>query len=167
MSGGPDRGPETRRSMDEPGARSRPPPWRFVVVVLLLLVALSEASAAGNAWDDGTSASLTLHAATLQAPTQVTTSPGLCLLAVADAVVVTWVPSTTPGVAGYEVLRATQLAGPYSVIGTVTGGTATTYTNTPLPFSTTYYYVVRSVAALWRSGATAAVSRRTRSSVCL
>jgi hypothetical protein len=52
------------------------------------------------------------------------------------------------------------------VIGTVTGGTATTYTHSPLPFSTTYYYVVRSMAALWRSGETAPVSLRTRSSLC-
>lgn len=89
------------------------------------------------------------------------------MLALGDAVVVTWVPSTSPGVARYEVLRATQLAGPYSVIGTVTGGTATSYTDAPLPFFTTYYYVIRSVAALWRSEETAPVSQRTRSSLCL
>jgi hypothetical protein len=167
VSGGPAREAGTRRSMGEPGARSRPTPWRLVLAVLLLLVPLSEASAAWNGWADGTAASLTLHAATLQPPTEVTTSRGLCVLGVADAVVVTWVPSTTPGVAGYEVLRAAQLAGPYSVIGTVTGRTATTYTDTTLPFNTTYYYVVRSLVALWRSDETAAVSRRTRSSLCL
>ena len=75
--------------------------------------------------------------------------------------------STTAAVTGYEILRATSEAGPYSLIGTVTGRTVETYTDTPLSFATTYHYVMRSIKENWRSVETVPVSRTTRSSNCL
>jgi hypothetical protein len=120
-----------------------------------------------GAFGDEVSAALSLSTATLEAPTLVTAAPGTCVGGVGDAIVVNWTAPTTPAVAGYEVLRATTSAGPYSPVTTLTGRAVETYTDTPLSFATTYHYVLRSLNAEWRSAETVPVSRTTRSPSCL
>ena len=134
--------------------------------VVLFVAVFGTSTAAWGAFTDQASGSLTLQTATLQPPTQVTTARGLCVIGLADAIVVSWLPSPTPGVDGYEVLRATAATGPYAPVGTTTTGVHT-YTDSSLPFSTTFYYVVRSFTHSWRSPDTAPVSRKTAAGLCL
>jgi hypothetical protein len=123
--------------------------------------------AAWAAFGDEASAALTLRTATLEPPTLVTSSAGTCAAGVGDAIALSWTASTTLAVTGYEILRATASAGPYSPVGTVSGRTLETYTDAPLSFATTYHYVLRSIEENWRSVQTAPVSGTTRSSNCI
>ncbi len=115
---------------------------------------------------DEDSASLSVSTATLQPPTAADTSPGACTEA-GDATVVTWTRSSSSQVAGYEILRSTVGGGPYSPVGIAAGQATESYTDSPLAFSTTYYYVIRATREGWRSVNTAEVSRTTRSSLCV
>jgi hypothetical protein len=58
----------------------------------------------------------------------------------------TWTASSSPNVAGYNVYRATVLAGPYARVNTdrVVG---TTYTDSNIQAGVTYYYLARAVDA--------------------
>ncbi len=118
------------------------------------------------AFADRDTASLSVSTATLQPPTAPGTAPGVCTLA-GDAIVVTWTRSASPQVSGYEILRSTAAAGPFSTIATAPGYTTESYTDSPLAFSTTYYYVVRAIRNNWRSATTSPVSRTTRSLLCV
>lgn len=137
-----------------------------VLAVGALVVCLFEATVASALFTDRTTAELTLRTATLEPPTSVAAAAGTCTAGVSDAIVLSWTASVTTSVTGYEILRATASAGPYSSIGTVTGRTVQTYTDTPLAFATTYHYVIRSIKESWRSVQTAPVSLTTRSSQC-
>ncbi len=68
---------------------------------------------------------------------------------------------------GYEILRSATADGPYLPVGVAAGQATESYTDAPLTFSTTYYYVIRAVRGNWRSVNTAEVSRTTRSALCL
>lgn len=115
---------------------------------------------------DQDSASLPVSTATLQPPTAAATSPGVCTEA-GDATIVTWTPSSSTQVTGYEILRSTVAGGPYSAVAIAPGQTTETYTDSPLAFSTTYHYAIRAVRDTWASVNTAEVSRTTRSSLCV
>ncbi len=65
----------------------------------------------------------------------------------------TWLPVT--GATGYSVLRATSSGGPYTAVGTPT---ATTFANTGLSASTTYYYVVKATIGPVSSAVSSEVS---------
>ena len=121
--------------------------WRLLAwAACALLVSLSGMTAAAwGAFSDQASAALDVRAATLEPPTLASTEAGACTAGVSDAIVLKWTASTTAAVTGYEILRATAEAGPYSPIGTVTGRTVESYTDTPLSFATTYHYVLRSI----------------------
>lgn len=139
----------------------------MVLVSLVLVVFLSEATTAAWAvFVDKDSAALTVHTATLQPPTSVAAAPGTCTAGGSDSIVLSWTASATAAVTAYEVLRASASAGPYSPVATVVGRTVQTYTDAPLPFATTYYYVIRSIKERWRSAQTAPVPGTTRSSLC-
>ncbi len=156
--------------MDErPRFHHAPRSWRLVAwAACAFVVSLAGMTAAAwGAFSDQASAALDVRSATLDPPTLVSTEPGACTVGVSDSIVLNWTASATAAVTGYEILRATAEAGPYSPIGTVTGRTVETYTDTPLSFATTYHYVLRSTKENWRSVETAAVSRTTRSSNCM
>ena len=124
-------------------------------------------AAAWGAFEDQVSAAMTLRTATLEPPTLVTAAAGTCVAGVRDAIVLDWTASTTADITGYEILRATASAGPYSPVATVTGREVQTYTDTSVSFATTYHYVLRSIAGNWLSVQTAPTSRATRSPQCL
>jgi hypothetical protein len=62
-------------------------------------------------------------------------------------VILSWTPSTTPGVAGYNVFRGTAAAGESATPLNSTPIDGTTYTDENVTAGTTYYYVVTAVAA--------------------
>ena len=64
-------------------------------------------------------------------------------------VTLTWTPSTSSIVTGYDVLRSTTSGSGYSVVSSVTPRTATTTTNAP--GTGTFSYVLQSVFQSWRS----------------
>lgn len=139
----------------------------LLTAVGVAVAVVGRSSTAGAEFSDSASASLRLSTATLQPPTMPATSPGTCVRAVADTVVVTWTRSVSAGVDGYEILRSTVVTGPYAVVGTVQGNGAQTYTDTSLPFLRTFYYQVRGVRAEWRTDVTSVVSRATRTQGCV
>lgn len=51
--------------------------------------------------------------------------------------------TAVPGANGYQVYRATSSTGTYSLVTTLTSGTAASYTNTGLTCGSTYYYKIR------------------------
>jgi hypothetical protein len=140
-----------------------------------ILVSMAFAGAAGNlaglgtyaSWIGSTSATGSISTGTLAAPTNPATAAGTCSPFVGDRTVVSWTPTSSTWAGGYEVLRSTTSGGTYSVLATVTGQGAMSYTDGPLPFSTTYYYVVRATKSNWRSAQTAQVQRTTKSGACI
>lgn len=69
---------------------------------------------------------------------------GTCIAYNTHAVTINWTASTSPGIAGYDVFRATNPSGPYTQINSslVTG---TTFKDTSVTAGITYYYVATAV----------------------
>ena len=111
-------------------------------------------------------ATATYTSATLAAPTNPATAAGTCSTVTGDQITVTWTATASTWADGYEIRRSVVSGGPYTVVGTVSGRTTTSFTNGSLLFSTTYYYVVRSTKGAWRSADAAQVSRTTRTALC-
>ena len=61
----------------------------------------------------------------------------------------TWTPTVSSVATGYSVLRGSVNGGPYSVVASVTPGSASSTTNAPGPG--TWYYVLQSVYGSWTS----------------
>lgn len=157
------------RSLAAPRARWRPGPLlqRTAAVGAVGVLVVAVPTVAHAAWTDGAVASADYASDTLAAPTNPSTAAGTCVIAVSDQIVVQWTPTSSTWAGGYEIRRSTVDGGPYSVVGTVSGQETSSYTDGPLPFSTTYYYVVAATKGNWRSPDTSQVSRTTRSTVCL
>lgn len=66
-------------------------------------------------------------------------------------VTLTWTPTVSAGVEGYDVLRSATSGSGYVVVSSVTPRTASTTTNNPR--AGTWYYVLRSSLSNWRSTA--------------
>ncbi len=98
-------------------------------------------------------AASSMTADVLDPPANVTCTGGLlvCTLSLIAKPVLSWTATPDPYAIGYRVLRSTALGGPYTQIGTVSGRTTTTYTDTTVSALTTYFYVIRSEAAIWIS----------------
>jgi hypothetical protein len=64
-------------------------------------------------------------------------------------VTLTWTPTSSTAVTGYDVLRSATSGSGYGVVSSVTPWTATTTTNSP--GTGTWYYVLRSSLQSWRS----------------
>lgn len=138
--------------------------------VILLAISTTWGLAAPRAWaafTDAGSAAASYASDSLAAPTYAATSGGACTLLFDDRIVVTWSPSPSTWADGYEIARATASNGPYVVVGTVSGRDTTTFDDGPLPFSTTYHYVIRATRNTWRSTASPSTSRTTRNTACL
>lgn len=114
------------------------------VVAAATLFSLIGASVAGASFLDNASASGTLAAATLQAPSALTS--GTCLL---GSVTLSWTATPSTWADGYEIRWSTTNGGPYT-----TGSTTSvlpTKVITGLSLLTTYYFVVRAYDGNWRS----------------
>ncbi len=69
---------------------------------------------------------------------------GTCVTGTARSVDLTWTASTSAGVTGYRVYRATTSGGPYTEV-TTAPVTGTAFTDQIVQGGLTYYYVVRAV----------------------
>lgn len=88
---------------------------------------------------------------TLQPPTGTSAANGICVVLTSTAVTVSWTATTSTFADGYQIFRSTTSGGPYTSIGTVSGRTTTTFSDTTPAFNTTYYYVVQATKGSWRS----------------
>lgn len=112
----------------------------FLLVVVGLAPALPARSLAR--FVDSATSSATIATDTLAPPTGLAATGG-------TSVALTWTPTVDAYATGYSVLRGTTSGGPYSAVGAVTPGSATTTTDGPAPG--TWYYVLRSVFQSWSS----------------
>lgn len=71
---------------------------------------------------------------------------GTCVTGTARSVDLTWTASTSAGVTGYRVYRATASGGPYTEV-TTAPVTGTAFTDQIVQGGVTYHYVVRAVDA--------------------
>lgn len=117
--------------------------------------------------DTGNSVAHTVISGQLAAPTNPAAVNGTCVPAVTDRIVVSWTATSSTWAGGYEILRSKSAGGPYSIVGTVSGASATSFTDSSVAWSTTYRYVVRAVEHAWTSPTTAEVQRTTRSILCI
>lgn len=134
--------------------------------VLAVVAALGTAQVAWASFSGTSTASAGYSSGLLAAPTNAAAGPGACSLFSSDSIVLSWTASSTTSADGYEIARSTAAVGPYTVVATVAGAASTTYTDTPLSFSTTYFYAIRTYKYAWRS-LDATASRTTRSSLCI
>lgn len=117
-------------------------------------------------FNDGAPASHTLATAVLEAPTNPAVTHGACTPGVAASTTISWTPTTSTWATGYEVLRSLLAGGPFTVVGTVSGQSASSYHDTLLPFATPFYYKVQAKKEAWRSPPTAAVTITTKTALC-
>lgn len=140
---------------------------RRAVAVAVAAATFAGASGVFAAFADNDTVSHTIATATLAAPTNPGTAHGACVPNVSASITVSWTATTSTWADGYEILGGTTSGGPYTVLATASGQATTSRTVGNLPFSTTYYFVVRATKLGWRSQATAQVSRTTRSALCV
>lgn len=112
------------------------------------------------------SAPMEVTTATLQPATNVVAGRGLCLLAVGDAVVISWSASSSSWAGGYQVERSLGAGGPFVTVASL-GPSTRSYTDSPVLFATTYAYRVRATKAAWTSSAPSTAMITTRSTLCL
>lgn len=130
------------------------------------LTGLLLAGSALGSWSVAASSSgMQLVTATLDAPTSVNVQE-TCTKHVSTVETVGWTASTSPAVAGYSIYRSGTSGGPYTLLGTVTGRTTTSYHDSATDWSTTYYYVVASTRNAWKSPNSSQVSITTSNKNC-
>jgi hypothetical protein len=93
----------------------------------------------------------TLSSSTIAAPTVLSAVRGTCVLLTSAAVNLSWTATSSTFADGYQIFRSTVSGSGYSSIGTVSGRATTTFIDTTVGFSTTYYYVVQAKKLVWRS----------------
>jgi hypothetical protein len=126
---------------------------------LAVVVALFGAGSVARAgWDTtATGGPLSVTSGVLAKPSNAGAAVGTCVVKASVDVIVTWDASSSPFADGYELLRATRKAGPYSLLGTVVGFATTSYDDTSTGFGSNYFYEVASTRNAWTSAATAPV----------
>jgi hypothetical protein len=130
-------------------------------------VAAAVALPVSATWQSAASQPQQLSTATLQPPTGTAAARGACLPVLSVEVEVSWTASSSAFADGYQVFRSTTSGGPYTPIGTVSGRTTTTFTDTDVTFLTTYHYVVQAARNLWRSVDSTQASITTPTPACL
>jgi len=123
------------------------------VAAVMLLATLGPTGTSLALATDRESVASTITADTLDPPTSLTCNAGLlsCNLAFLTKPTLSWTATPDTYATDYGVYRSTTNGSGYARIATVTGRTTTTYTDATVSALTTYYYVVRSEAAVWTS----------------
>jgi hypothetical protein len=103
----------------------------------------------------------------LMPPTGNAAVRGTCTILSSSAVNLSWTRSVSTFADGYVVLRSTTSGSGYTQIASVPGANTTTFVDTPLPFLTTYHYVVQTTRNLWRSGNSNQASVTTPTPLCI
>ena len=89
------------------------------------------------------------------------TPTGLTATAVSSSQInLIWTPVS--GATGYVIERSTSSSGPYTQIGTTTGGSTNTYSDTGLSENTLYYYEIYAANSVGNSGVSSVVSQYTQ-----
>lgn len=110
---------------------------------------------------------MTVATATLAAPATASATNGQCVVGVSRTVNVSWGQSASTFADGYIVFRATASGGPYSAVTTIGSRTTTTWADTGVSASTTYYYRVQATKIAWRSSNSPTASVTTPTLVCI
>ena len=117
-------------------------PWASGIALLLGLAALAPASMTLARFTDAAISSGSFVSDTLAPPTGLAATGGA-------SVTLTWTPTVDGYATGYDVRRAATSGGPYTAVGSVVPGSATTTTDSPT--AGTWFYVLRSAFQAWRS----------------
>jgi hypothetical protein len=148
----------------------RPPRrHRRATVFVASLLALATVSGPAFASMSATTStySSSISTGTLAAPTGVAAARGSCTILTSTSVTVTWTQTTSSFADGYQILRSTTNGSGYGVVGTVAGRGTTSFADTTVTFSTTYYYVVRATRNAWQSGNSNQASVTTPTVLCV
>jgi hypothetical protein len=108
-----------------------------------------------------------ISTATLQPPTGTAAARGSCFPLLTIEVQVTWTATASTFADGYRVFRSGTSGGPYTLVGTVTGQSTTSFTDASVAFLATYHYVVQATRNLWRSPNSTQASITTPTPACL
>jgi hypothetical protein len=139
---------------------------KFALVVFCAVFWGGMLNAAFGTWGSTVSASMSVSSATLSAPTSPAAVNQNCVVATSRQVKVTWTATSSAFADGYDVLRGVVSGGPYLSQGTVSGQATTSFTDTGVLPSTTYYYVVQATKNSWRSVNSSQVSVTTPTALC-
>jgi hypothetical protein len=126
-----------------------------VVLVVLLAVVGTVVPMSLARFNDAGSSAAAFTAATLSPPTGLSATGG-------SNVALSWTASSSSGATGYQVERATSLAGTYAQIGTATPVSATSYVDSPA--AGTYWYRLSTYIGSWTSATTTPASATVSSS---
>jgi len=147
-------------------SREAPHALRAVRRILFAAAILGSAvplDAFASAWHSAPAPpSESVSSGTLAAPTGVS---GSCKL-FSFRVTLTWTPDPSPLTTGYAILRATAPTGPYSSVGTVSGGSTATFNDPSIAVAANYYYEVESTHLLWSSPPSASANVLTVLGLC-
>ena len=126
------------------------------------LLAASTGHAAAD-WTAATPDVSAAYTAAVLAPVTGLTATARCRL-LKPSVDLSWTPTTSPQVTGYQVLRRTG-TGSYTTVANLTGRTTSTYNDTTVTTSATYTYLVKAVRNSWYADSSTATV--TTPSICL
>lgn len=119
----------------------------LVAVIAAGLVAFGARAGTYASFNALSAESQSISSNTLVAPTSLAAT---CVALVAN-ISLSWVQTSSAFATGYQVLRSTTSGGPYTLIGTVSGLTSVTYTDTSPSHLQIEYYVVQAVDGSWVS----------------
>jgi hypothetical protein len=125
---------------------------RARVIVVGFILAVSLATPAAAFMGDTSTSTASFGTDVLAPPSGLSGTAALGLI-----VNLSWTATPDAYATGYQVLRSTTSGSGYTVVGTATPRTTTTYADTPL-VPGTYYYVVRTSFGNWTSAASNEVS---------
>jgi hypothetical protein len=140
---------------------------RSAAITVSCLVALSLSDRALASMSKTATSSGSISTGTLAPPTGVAAARGACTVLTSTAVNVTWVQTTSSFASGYDILRSTTNGSGYALVGSVAGRATTSFVDTTVTFSTTYYYVVRAKRNAWRSANSNQASVTTATVLCV
>ena len=115
---------------------------RLTAALAAFVLLLAPATTSLARLTDAAAADGSLTADTLAPPTALTATGG-------SSVLLGWTPTVDTYATGYRVFRGAATGGPYTAIGTVTPGSASTMMDTPT--SGTWYYLLRATYQGWSS----------------
>lgn len=151
------------------GTRRRPAHivGRVFVLTLMLSFLLHPTSALASFNSAPGAPAMTMSTGTLAAPSSPAASTVNCVVLGSTKVKLTWTATSSTWADGYQIFRATVNGGPYSSVGTVSGQSTTTFTDSSVSFSTTYYYVIQATKNNWRSANSTQVTFTTPTTLCV
>lgn len=135
-------------------------------LTLPLWIAMAPLASASFNGTNASAPSMSVSTASLSAPTGLSAVNQNCVVLTSTQVKLTWTATSSTWADGYEVFRKTG-AGSYGSIGTVSGQSTVTYTDTTVAFLTSYTYVVQASKNNWRSPDSGSAAITTPTTLCV